>query len=103
MSLSLVDSHCHLPLVASPERSVDRLLEDAANRHVDHVLCVAVDLETLPGVIECTSDRPGVFASVGVHPNTESAQEEPSLARLLQEAARPKVVAIGETGLDYYH
>lgn len=82
---------------------MDALLADAAGKHVDHVLCVSVDLETLSDVLECTTDRPGVFASVGVHPNTESSNEEPSLARLLQEAARPKVVAIGETGLDYYH
>ncbi|MEN9727944.1 MAG: hypothetical protein RL434_2310 [Pseudomonadota bacterium] len=103
MSLSLVDSHCHLPLVATPERSIDALLVDAAHKHVDHVLCVAVDLETLPGVLDSAAGRPGVFASVGVHPNTEGANEEPSLARLLTEAAKPKVVAIGETGLDYYH
>ena len=65
------------------------------------MLCVSVDMETLPGVL-ATTDLPGVFASVGVHPNTEPGAEEPDISRLITLAAASRVVAIGETGLDYY-
>jgi len=65
------------------------------------MLCVSVDLETLPGVL-ATAQLPGVFASVGVHPNTGPDAEEPDVARLVRLATAPGVVAIGETGLDYY-
>lgn len=77
------------------------IVADAQAAGVSHMLCVAVDLETLPGVLETTS-LPGVFASVGVHPNTDPGAEEPDVDRLLTLAAAPGVVAIGETGLDYY-
>ncbi len=63
---------------------------------------MAVDLETYPGVLGLAKQYPEVYASVGVHPNTDSAQAEPSVAGLVAEAMHPKVIAIGETGLDYY-
>ena len=98
---NLVDSHCHLPLIASPERPLESILSDAHAAGVGHVLCVSVDLETLPGVL-ATARLPGVFASVGVHPNTDADAREPSVDELVELAAAPGVVAIGETGLDYY-
>jgi TatD DNase family protein len=102
MPISLVDSHCHLPLVASPTRGVAALVADAASAQVDYMLCVAVDLETLPAVLAAATAHANVFASVGAHPNTEQTLEEPTVARLVSAAEHPKVVAIGETGLDYY-
>jgi len=103
MPLSLVDSHCHLPLVASPSRPVSQIVADAASAEVDYLLCVAVDLETLPGVLAAAEQHQQVFASVGVHPNTSREEhEEPGLERLVTGADHPKVIAIGETGLDYY-
>ena len=99
--MNLVDSHCHLPLLATADRSVASIVADAQAAGVSHMLCVSVDLETLPGVL-ATTQLPGVFASVGVHPNTEPGAEEPDVARLVTLAAMPDVVAIGETGLDYY-
>ena len=65
------------------------------------MLCVAVDLETLPGVMAAAAHA-GVFASVGAHPNTAQTHEEPTVSRLVAAADHPKVVAIGETGLDYF-
>lgn len=97
----LVDSHCHLDF---PDLIQDEtaMLARMADNGVTHALCVAVKLETLPGVIGVAERHPNVFASVGVHPDNADC-EEPDEARLLALAAHPKVVAIGETGLDYHY
>jgi TatD DNase family protein len=68
---------------------------------VTHALCVSVDFETLPQVLAVAERFDNVYASVGVHPDHEEARE-PTVAELVELAAHPKVVAIGETGLDYY-
>ena len=96
----LVDSHCHLDFPDLIQNEADMLARMADNG-VTHALCVAVKLETLAGVIGAAERHPNVFASVGVHPDNADC-EEPDEARLLELAAHPKVVAIGETGLDYY-
>lgn len=72
----------------------------AAN-DVTHALCVSVNLETFPQVLDVAERFPNVYASAGVHPDDRSG-EEPSLERLLAISANARVVAIGETGLDYY-
>jgi TatD DNase family protein len=72
----------------------------AANS-VTHALCVSVNLETFPDVLAVAERFPNIFASAGVHPDDRSG-EEPDVARLVSLADHPKVVAIGETGLDYY-
>lgn len=64
-------------------------------------LCIAVNLEDFPGVLALAEAHPNLYATVGVHPEYADA-EEPDEARLIALAAHPKVVAIGETGLDYY-
>mgnify|MGYP001491942059 FL=1 len=96
----LVDSHCHLdfPDLIENETAV---LERMAENGVTHALCVSVKLETLPAVIGLAERHPNLFASVGVHPDNADC-DEPDEAKLLELAAHPKVVAIGETGLDYY-
>ena len=71
----------------------------AANS-VTHALCVSVNLETFPDVLAIAERFPNIFASTGVHPDDRSG-EEPDVARLVRLAAHAKVVAIGETGLDY--
>ncbi len=96
----LVDSHCHLDfhdLIADEAGVLQRM----ADNGVTHALCVAVKLETLPGVLGLAERHANLFASVGVHPDNADC-DEPDEARLLSLAAHPKVVAIGETGLDYY-
>lgn len=96
----LVDSHCHLDF---PEYSegVEPLLENMACNGVSHALCVSVSLERLPGVLNLAQRHKNLYASVGVHPEHEEACE-PDVEQLVRLAAHPKVVAIGETGLDYY-
>jgi len=95
-----VDSHCHLNF---PELAADlpAVLGAMAANRVTHALCISVTLPELPAVLQLAADHANLYATVGVHPDTEDGAE-PSVAELVALAARPKVVAIGETGLDYY-
>lgn len=96
----LVDSHCHLnfePLNAG----LEDVLQRARDNGVGHMLCVSVTLETFPEIRALAHDHSNVFASVGVHPN-ETEGREPSVDDLVELAKDKRVVAIGETGLDYY-
>lgn len=96
----LVDSHCHLnfePLNAG----LEAVLQRARDNGVGHMLCVSVTLETFPEIRALAHSHPPVFASVGVHPN-EREGREPSVDELVEMANDDRVVAIGETGLDYY-
>ncbi|HRP96163.1 MAG TPA: TatD family hydrolase [Rhodocyclaceae bacterium] len=95
-----VDSHCHLDFPDLAEREEAVVATMAANR-VGHALCVNVKLEDFPRVLALAERHDGFFASVGVHPDNAEV-EEPDEARLVALAAHDKVVAIGETGLDYY-
>ncbi len=95
-----IDSHCHInfPELAADLAGVTGAM--AAN-NVTHALCVSVSLETFPDVLAIAECFPNIFASAGVHPDHRSG-EEPDIARLVSLAGHGKVVAIGETGLDYY-
>jgi TatD DNase family protein len=69
---------------------------------VDHALCVSVDLQDFPNVLKLAEEHPHLYASVGVHPDYEDTPE-PSLEFLVETSLKhPKIIAIGETGLDYY-
>lgn len=95
-----IDSHCHLDFPELSSRLPEILASMQANR-VSHVLCVAVNLPDFPRVLALAESQPHFFASVGVHPDYEDTPE-PDLDGLLHLAAHPKIIAIGETGLDYY-
>ncbi|MCI0399904.1 MAG: TatD family hydrolase [Gammaproteobacteria bacterium] len=99
----LVDSHCHLPLLDLQDLggSLDAVLSRAGAQGVGHFLCVSVDLPSFPDVLRLAQTYDRVFASVGVHPNTRS-EDEPTVEGLAALALDPAVIAIGETGLDYY-
>jgi TatD DNase family protein len=94
------DSHCHLTF---PELIEDlpRIRAAMAAAQVDRALCICTQLEEFEAVQSLAAQYDNFWASVGVHPDNEDIQE-PSVDDLVQRAARPKVVAIGETGLDYY-
>lgn len=96
----LVDSHCHLdfPDLADNLPQVLALMQD---NDVRSAVCIGVTLEDFPRVLALAEATPGIFASVGVHPETTGVRE-PSVADLVELARHPKVIAIGETGLDYY-
>lgn len=101
-TVTLIDSHCHLPLIEAEAQAQDEVIARAAAAGVSHMLCVSVDLETFTGVAAVAARCERVFASVGVHPNTEEGARDPSVAELVSLAADHGVVAIGETGLDYF-
>ncbi|PCI38251.1 MAG: DNAase [Thiotrichales bacterium] len=94
-----VDSHCHLHFVEgiSPEE----LVQNAVNNKVEHMLCVATTLDQHQDIMCFCNNFDIISGSVGVHPD-ETVAAEPSVADLLERAASPKIVAIGETGLDYF-
>lgn len=96
----LVDSHCHIDFPDYPE-GVDGVLANMRAAGVNLALCVSVSLERLPRILALAEDHPAIWASVGVHPDHEDTQE-PSVDDLVRLARHPRVVAIGETGLDYY-
>lgn len=100
MALTLVDSHCHLNF-ESLQNNLDQVLSNAQSQAVRYMLCVSVTLEKFPEVLALAHRYPNIFASVGVHPD-EQGGHEPSVDELVQLAQDPRVVAIGETGLDYY-
>jgi TatD DNase family protein len=100
MSTLLVDSHCHLDFPDFHGRE-DELLAAMKANDVGWALIAGVTLERFQGVLTLTERFPNLFAAVGVHPDTQEG-EEPDQNRLISLAAHPKVVAIGETGLDYY-
>ncbi|MEZ5730220.1 MAG: TatD family hydrolase [Burkholderiaceae bacterium] len=95
-----VDSHCHLDF---PELvgQLDAILSRMSAAEVDEALCVSVTLAGFPQVLALAEREPRLWASAGVHPDTID-EDEPDVDRLLEMAAHPKVIAIGETGLDYY-
>ena len=95
-----VDSHCHLSFPELAER-IDTIRAEMAAARVDRALCICTALEEFPSVHELATRHDNFWCSAGVHPDNEGVRE-PALADLLALAARPRVVAIGETGLDYY-
>jgi len=103
MSSLLVDSHCHLDrLDLTPfDGELDAALDNARQHGVGHMLCVCIDLEHFPDVLSPARAHDNIFASVGVHPN-EREGREPDVETLVSLADDPDVIAIGETGLDYF-
>ncbi|MDH5470150.1 MAG: TatD family hydrolase [Gammaproteobacteria bacterium] len=99
----LVDSHCHLDMLDLGPfgGTIDGVLEAAAANDVGHFLCVSINMEDYPQMLGIAESHDQVTASVGLHPN-EQGGHDPSIDELVELAKHPKVVAIGETGLDYF-
>ncbi|MSQ60536.1 MAG: TatD family deoxyribonuclease [Betaproteobacteria bacterium] len=95
-----VDSHCHLNF-PELQSELAGVLDRMARNQVSHALCVATSLEKCPEVLALARTYTNLYASVGVHPSEQEC-EEPTPGRLAQLSQSPKVVAIGETGLDYH-
>jgi len=99
-----IDSHCHLDKVdLSPyDGNFEAMLAAAKARDVSRMLCVSIDLEQFERMYSLVAGRDHVDMSVGVHPL--HAHETPVTAdQLVELAKRPEIVALGETGLDYYY
>ncbi len=100
----LVDSHCHLDkLDLEPyDGDLSKALDYAKQQGVGHLLTVSVELQDIPALLNLADRYPNISASVGLHPNDPAIPHEPTAEDLVKLAAHKKVVAIGETGLDYY-
>jgi len=99
-----IDSHCHLDRLKleSYDGDISLAIQAAHDAGVSKLLCVAIDLEHIDDVLSIAKRFQQVYASVGVHPGSMDC-EEPTIERLIELSASDKVIAIGETGLDYYY
>ena len=95
-----IDSHCHLDFPGLAE-NLPAVLELMRTNQVERALCVSVTLEDFPKVLELAETHAHLDASVGIHPDYEGAAAA-TVEELARLARHPRVVAIGETGLDYY-
>lgn len=96
----LIDSHCHLNFPDLAQR-LPEVLANMAEAGVDKAIAISVSRHSFEEVHAIAQNHPNIYATVGIHPDDPEA-EEFSLEELLERAARPKVVGIGETGLDYH-
>jgi TatD DNase family protein len=95
-----VDSHCHLDFPELRDE-LPQVLDAMRDNNVTHALCIAVEVGGWDAVHAIARAHPNLYASVGVHPDYADI-EEPTQAMLVERAGEPKIVAIGETGLDYF-
>ncbi len=98
------DSHCHLDRIdlGDHNNSFAQLLKTIEADNVTRMLCIGINLESFDDMYECIQAYPDIFCSVGVHPGYENVSE-PTVEQICAFATKSKVVAIGETGLDYMH
>lgn len=103
--MPFVDSHCHInfPELAT---NIGEVLAHMRDSEVISALCVSVNLADFPQVLALAEQHPHIYASVGVHPDYEGVPDnengEPDVTRLVTLARHPRIIAIGETGLDYF-
>lgn len=95
-----IDSHCHLDFPDLAGR-IDEILLRMSENAVDFAMCISVTMEDFPGVLALAEAHGRLWATVGVHPDYQDI-DEPDVERLVRLAAHPRILAIGETGLDYY-
>ena len=95
----MIDSHTHL---ASCEQPAEELVSVAAAAGVERIVTVGTDLADSAAALAAAERLPGVYATVGLHPNSATGCTEAELDELAELARHPRCVAIGETGLDYY-
>jgi TatD DNase family protein len=99
----LVDSHCHLDrLDLEPFGGrIEGVLDAARQQDIGHFLCVSINMEDYPAMFRIAEAHEQISASVGLHPN-ERGGHDPAIDELVEHAQHPKIIAIGETGLDYF-
>ncbi len=98
-----IDSHCHLDRIDLKPYHNDfsAFVEDARAKNIGRMLCIGIDLESYPDMLALVKPYADISVSVGVHPNVTEGRE-PTVDELLQLGEDEKVIAIGETGLDYF-
>ncbi|HFD10911.1 MAG TPA: TatD family deoxyribonuclease [Crenotrichaceae bacterium] len=101
----MIDSHCHLDRIdlAPYQNDLGQFMDHLSDEQISHLLCVSIDLDSLPAMWSLVKDFNNICISVGVHPNVKlTVDQEPSVDDLINIAQHKRVVAIGETGLDYF-
>ena len=98
---TLTDTHCHLSLDQFSDELV-LILTRANQAGVGHLLIPGIDLETSKGAVELAEDHDQIFAAVGIHPHNASSYSDAARDQLIELAHSPKVIAVGEIGLDFY-
>lgn len=96
-----IDSHCHLNMLVEEEGGLEAVLQQAKENNVEHILSISIDTKSCHEVISIAEQYPDITASVGIHPNVDKA-ENFTIEELINLASHDKVIAIGETGLDYF-
>jgi len=99
----LIDSHCHLDRIDLKPYQNDFacFMQHAENSQIEHLLCIAIDLEAFPAMQSLVAGYSRISLTVGVHPNEQDGKE-PSVEELIALGSRKNIVGIGETGLDYF-
>lgn len=99
-----IDSHCHIDCIelADYGNSLSNLVEEITNNNVEHMLCVCIDLNNFDQMYEKVKDFDSISVSAGMHP-IHSVGDALSVEQILQYVENDKVVAVGETGLDYFY
>ena len=95
-----IDSHCHINF-PELEKNLQTVLQNMQEKKITNALCISVELDSFPSVLALAENHSHIFASVGVHPDYEDIKE-PTKDNLVELSNHKKVVAIGETGLDYF-
>ncbi len=99
----LIDSHCHLDRIDLEPYQNDFacFMHEVGRQNIEHLLCIAIDLESYPAMFDRVSPYPSISMTVGVHPNVQDGKD-PDINELIVLGGQDKIIGIGETGLDYF-
>ncbi len=99
----LIDSHCHLDRIdLNPyQNDFACFMHEAEAKQIEHLLCISIDLESYPAMLDLVAGFPQISVTVGVHPNVQDCKD-PGIDELIALGQSDKVIGIGETGLDYF-
>jgi TatD DNase family protein len=97
----LIDTHCHLNFNLF-QNDLENVLERAWDNGIERILIPGIDLETSRRAVELCEIYPKLYSAVGIHPSEALSWDQSSIGQLIELAKHPKVVAIGEIGLDYF-
>jgi TatD DNase family protein len=99
----LIDSHCHLDRIDLKPYQNDFacFMQEAGVHQIEHLLCIAIDLESYPAMLDLVAGYPKISVTVGVHPNVQGCKD-PGVDELITLGQPDNVIGIGETGLDYF-
>jgi TatD DNase family protein len=99
----LIDSHCHLDRIDLEPYQNDFacFMHEVGRQNIEHLLCIAIDLESYPAMFAQVSPYPNISLTVGVHPNVQDGKD-PDINELIALGSQDKIIGIGETGLDYF-